>query len=134
MIRTVSNDYIDSKSKYKHHVLGCCSKCRRIQVYKVTDAIIETSHWDSISECDACGGKCVVCLITKYQRPPGFARKCKSCDFRFACATTRMNEIPAALVGLSTIKYQGFQMCIKSGSGEECVGSTCPLYKKCMDV
>jgi len=58
----------------------------------------------------------------------------KKCDFRFACATTRMNEIPAALVGVSTIKYQGFQMCIKSGSGEECVGNTCPLYEKCMEV
>lgn len=110
----MSNNYINSKSKYKHYVLSCCGICRHVQVYKVTDAIVKENRWNSIKMCD-CGGLCKVCVITKYQRPPGFAKKCRECDFRFTCATTKMSEIPITLVGLSMIKYQEFQMCIKSG-------------------
>jgi len=134
MIRTVSKEYVNRKSKYKHHVLSCCTNCRNVQIYNVTDDIFDAGDWGSVEKCDECESPNFTCIITKYQKPPGFARKCKKCDFRFTCATTRIDDIPIVLVGLSTIKYQGFQMCIKSGSGEECVGSTCPLYKRCMDV
>jgi len=131
MLRTVSNDYVNRKSKYKHYILSCCTNCRNVQVYKVTDDVIESQQWGSIEECDECGSPCGVCIITKYQKPPGFARKCKECNFRFTCATTRVDEIPAILVGISKFEYAGFQMCIKSGTGEECIGKSCPLYEKC---
>ena len=134
MLRTVSNDYVNRKSKYKHRILSCCTVCRNVQIYNVTDDIFDADDWGSVEECDECESPCYVCVITKYQKPPGFAHKCKGCNYRFTCATTRIKEIPTALVGVSKFKYVGFQMCIKSGSGEECVGESCPLFKKCMEV
>jgi len=102
---TVSNDYLDRKSKYKHRVLGCCDKCRNIQVYKVTDEFVRVNNWGSIEKCDKCGGLCGICILSKHQKPPGFARKCRKCDFKFTCATTRIEEISAILIGITRVEF-----------------------------
>jgi len=103
---TVSSEYLNRKSKYKHWVLGCCVKCRNIQVYRVTDSVVEAKKWWAVEKCDKCGGLCGVCILSKYQKPPGFARKCKKCNFRFTCATIRIKEIPSVLVGLTTVRFE----------------------------
>jgi len=134
MVIEVSKDYINHKSKYRNLVLSCCTGCRNVQVYRITDDLFDAGDWGSVEECDECESPCNICVITKYQKPPGFARKCSKCDFKFTCATTKIEEIPTILVGVSKVKYAGFQMCIKSGTGEECVGESCPVYDRCMDV
>lgn len=106
MKRKVDSDYVNRKSAYRHFVLGCCTKCRSIQVYKVTDSIVKENSWKNIEMCNECEGFCGVCILSKYQNPPGFARKCKKCDFRFTCATVRIEEIPAILIGLTTVKFK----------------------------
>lgn len=108
MKRKVDSDYVNRKSRYKHFVLGCCVKCRRIEVYRVTEAILVENHWgEHMEECRECGGLCGICILGKYQKPPGFARKCKKCDFRFTCATIRVEEIPAILIGQLQVEWDG---------------------------
>ena len=106
MIKVVSDDYLKKKSKYKHYVLGCCAKCRNIRVYKVTDDVLKSNCWGSAEKCDECGGLNSICVLSKYQKPPGFARKCKKCDFKFTCATTRMEELSTVLIGVMNIKFE----------------------------
>ena len=106
MIKVVSSDYIKRKSKYNHRVLRCCAGCRHIQVYRVTDDVIEANNWGSLQKCEVCGGLCGMCILSKYQKPPGFARKCKKCDFKFTCATTRVEKISVILFGLTTVTFE----------------------------
>lgn len=91
------------ESGYKHRVLSCCPTCRNIQVYKVTDDILEANTWSN-TKCKECGVRCDICILSKYQKPPGFARKCKKCDFRFTCATIRIKEM--STISLYTLKVE----------------------------
>jgi len=106
MIRVVSKDYIDRKSKYKNYVLGCCADCRHVQLYRVTDDFVIASNWGSIEKCGECEGLCYICVLSKYQKPPGFARKCNKCDFKFTCATTKIKGRSAILVGVTTMMFE----------------------------
>lgn len=105
MIRVMSGDYINKKSKYKHYVLGCCVICRHIQVYKVTDDILEENNWE-IVKCKKCEGFCSICILSKYQKAPGFARKCRKCDFRYTCATIRIKEMSPISIFTTTVIFE----------------------------
>jgi len=91
---------------YKHRVLSCCKYCRNVEIFKVTDNFMSISNWVNVEKCRKCGGACKICILSKYQKLPGFARKCKRCEFKFTCATTKIEKISAILVGISTFEFK----------------------------
>lgn len=93
-------------SKYRNVVLLCCAHCMTVEVQQVTDEILQEPHWSKLWECDECDNENLVCRVTKYQKPPGFARKCKYCYFRFACGTMKIKEASATLRGLMTFTFE----------------------------
>lgn len=102
-MKMMSRDYLKLKHLYKHRVLACCYGCRRLKLYKVTDIVVEEDRWSE--KCDDCGDDVFICKVTKYQKAPGFARKCKICDFRFVCGTIRVEELPSILKGVIDVTF-----------------------------
>jgi hypothetical protein len=74
-----------SKFEYKVIVLCQNEECNHIQLYRVTEDYLV--HKFVMNKCRECNGICIVCILSRYQKSPGFARRCKNCVSRFMCAT-----------------------------------------------
>lgn len=92
--------------KFNHIAIALCSKCNHIQLYGMTEVFVARNMFDSLCECYECKEHCKVCFLSKYQKPPGFARKCGNCNYKFTCATIDIKHCEPILYTVNTFKVE----------------------------